>query len=142
MFIIILILIQNSQLIILQLIILALEILIMSIHFLSFDHLLTAKKKKILLLIKEELNYQVHFCPNNNGTNPILHYYEFDGYENTIELEDSRTYIMYSSWADNIYKFNFTSNNEFVFGFIFDDKYDQIAEKDTEWYRGRKVLEN
>ena len=100
-----------------------------------------AKNHVINFYNKEIVRLQAYYCPNNDGTYPILNYYDLDGDKNTIEFDESGNNYIRGYWS-NMYLFNFTSNNEFVFRFVFDDKYDEIIERDFDMYGERKVLEN
>ena len=83
---------------------------------------------------------QVKYCSNNNGTKPILNYYEKDGYDYSIEFEDSKIYIIKYSFTGKMLKLNFTSNNEFVFSYFFYDKYDEIINSTSNWKNEREII--
>ena len=90
---------------------------------------------------KKKLSMQAHYCPNNDGTKPILEIYELDGFDDTIELEDSKIYFI-DNWADFVYQLVFISSNEFVFSYFFYDKYDDIINSNSNWKNERQVIEN
>ena len=90
---------------------------------------------------KKKVSLRAYYCPNNDGTKPILKYYRRIGFDYTIEFDDSEIYSI-DDWYDTMFKFNFVSSNEFVFSYFFDDKYDDIINSDTTWKNERKVITN
>ena len=87
---------------------------------------------------KNKLSLQVNYCPNNDGTKPILNYYRRADYSYKIEFEDSKIYSI-DDWHDTMYKFKFISSNEFVFSYFFYDKYDDIIKSDKVWNSERQI---
>ena len=89
---------------------------------------------------KKAINLQVHYCSkyNYDENKPTLNYYQIGRSKSTKEFDDQEIFSI-EYWVYKLYRFYFTSKNEFVFSYFFTDKYDSVINSDSAWYDERKV---
>ena len=89
---------------------------------------------------KNKIKYQIQYC---TSPHPVTMYYQGgeDLNETSIIFNDNNQ-VIEEKISTSSFKLRFESNEDFVFGYSFIDNYDKKANKNEEWKRERKVMEN